>query len=171
MESCLGFPRMMLSGEGVWPSSDLIVGCIRFWCPILTPSSQGQEAFVPRISCTVAELCSDWDPGSWRGWVKGKSERPRLVGETPSKPELLSILAEVRKSLYLKMSQERPEGSDGERLEAPGEGGGGAASGEDAVRALSWEPHSVPSALWPRSQFTPKQPHVVDLLPTAPLDR
>lgn len=35
------------------------------------------------------------------------------------------------------MSQERQEGSGGERLEVPGEGGDGAASGKDAVRALS----------------------------------
>ena len=37
---------------------------------------------MPRIFCTVAELCSDWDPGSWKGWVRGKSQRPGLVRET-----------------------------------------------------------------------------------------
>ena len=59
MQRCLGFPRPVLSNEGVCPSS-------------------------------------------------------------PSKAELLSAPAEVRKRLDLKMRQERQEDSDAERLEAPG---------------------------------------------------
>lgn len=54
---------------------------------------------------------------------QGKVTETRAGGETPGKAELLSILAEVRKSLYLKMSQKRQEGPGGERLEVPGEGG------------------------------------------------
>lgn len=55
---------------------------------------------------------------------------------SPSKVELLSTPAEVRKSPSLQMSQERQEGWGGERLEAPGQGRGreGAASGKDATR-------------------------------------
>lgn len=54
---------------------------------------------------------------------QGKVTETGAGGETPGEAELLSILTEVRKSLYLKMSQERQEGSGGERLEVPGEGG------------------------------------------------
>ena len=39
---------------------------------------------------------------------------------SPSKGELLSAPAEVRKRLDLKMRQERQEGSGAERLEVPG---------------------------------------------------
>ena len=42
---------------------------------------------------------------------------------SPSKAELLSAPAEVRKRLDLKMRQERQEDSGAERLKAPGQAG------------------------------------------------